>query len=103
MIAKSQTAAGRSSSAGQVHAGHTHSRAHCIKILRRLSDYLDDELSSGICKEIQKHLALCPNCEIFVDSLRQTVNLCRRSASPRLSPAQKARIRSQIFRAIGHS
>jgi anti-sigma factor RsiW len=103
MIAKSQTATGRRKTMPAGPAGHAHSRAHCIKVLRQLSDYLDNDLSTGICKEIRKHLALCPNCEIFVDSLRQTINLCRRAASPRLSPALKARIRSQILRAIGHS
>lgn len=103
MIAKSHATTTRRRTMPARPAGHTHSRAHCIKVLRRLSAYLDNDLTTGICKEIRKHLALCPNCEIFVDSLRQTINLCRHAAPPRLSPALKARIRGQILRAIGHS
>jgi hypothetical protein len=103
MIEKSHTTTSRRKTMPAGPARHAHSRAHCIKVLRRLSEFLDNDLSTGICKEIRKHLAACPNCEIFVDSLRQTINLCRHAAPPRLSPASKARIRSQILRAIGHS
>ncbi len=79
---------------------HGHSKAQCIKVLRRLSDYLDDELSVSICKEIRKHMGACPNCEVFVTSLRQTISLCRCADVPSLSPSAKARLRREILRAI---
>jgi len=82
------------------HSHHGHSKAQCIKVLRRLSDYLDDELSVSICKEIRKHMGACPNCEVFVTSLRQTISLCRCADVPSLSPAAKARLRREILRAI---
>lgn len=84
-----------------LHPHHGHSKAQCIKVLRRLSAYLDDELSVGICKEIRKHLGACPNCEVFISSLRQAVRLCRHTAPAPLSPAFKARLRIQILRAAG--
>ena len=83
-----------------VHSHHGHSKAQCIKVLRRLSDYLDDELSVSICKEIRKHMGACPNCEVFVTSLRQTISLCRCADVPSLSPSAKARLRREILRAI---
>lgn len=82
------------------HSHHGHSKAQCIKVLQRLSAYLDDELSVSICKEIRKHMGACPNCEVFVTSLRQTINLCRRADVPSLSPSAKARLRREILRAI---
>jgi len=82
------------------HSHHGHSKAHCIKVLQRLSAYLDDELSVSICKEIRKHMGACPNCEVFVTSLRQTISLCRCADVPSLSPAAKARLRREILRAI---
>ncbi len=82
------------------HSHHGHSKAQCIKVLRRLSAYLDDELSVSICKEIRKHMGACPNCEVFVTSLRQTLSLCRCAVVPSLSPAAKARLRREILRAI---
>lgn len=82
---------------------HGHSKAQCIKVLRRLSAYLDDECSVGICKEIRKHLGACPNCEVFIGSLREAMRLCRHIRPAPLSPAFKARLRVQILKAAGRA
>jgi len=74
-----------------------HGKAHCLRILRQLSAYIDDELSGDICEEIRRHLGACPNCETFVTSLRQTVSLCRQSPSPTLSAASRALMRQKIL------
>ncbi len=74
-----------------------HGKAHCLRILRQLSAYIDDEVSRNICHEIRRHLGACPNCEIFVASLRQTVSLCRHSPSPPLSAASRALMRKRIL------
>ena len=84
-----------------LHLHHGHSKALCVKVLRRLSAYLDDELTVSICKEIRKHLGACPNCEEFIASLRQAVRLCRHIDPAPLSPAFKARLRIQILKAAG--
>ena len=77
---------------------HTHGKSRCLRILRRLSAYIDDELSASICQEIRRHLGACPNCETFVMSLRQTVSLCRHSPAPTLSTADRALMRAQILK-----
>jgi len=84
-----------------LHPHHGHSKARCVKVLRRLSAYLDDELSVNICKEVRKHLGACPNCEEFVASLRQAVSLCGHVNPAPLSPAFKARLRTEILKAAG--
>lgn len=80
---------------------HGHSKSHCLKILRQLSAYLDDELPYGVCTEIREHLGTCPNCEVFVDSLRQTVDLCKHHEPQPLSSHDQASLRQQILRAAG--
>jgi anti-sigma factor RsiW len=85
------------------HGQARHSRANCLKVLRRLSAYLDDELPGDLCREIRKHMGACPNCEVFLASLRETIRLCRHVAPAPLSAAAKARLRSQILRAAGPS
>ena len=42
-----------------------------------LSDYLDLELPPEACHEIEAHIAGCPPCIEFAESLRKTVDLCR--------------------------
>ncbi len=80
------------------HQRHGHGRAHCLKILKQLSAYLDDELPREICEEIRRHLGACPNCEEFVKSLRQTITLCRHHPVQPLSPTAKVRLRRQILK-----
>jgi len=79
------------------HQGHR--KRNCVKVLERLSAYLDDELSGDICQEIRAHLGDCPNCEIFLDSLRQTVRLCQHRPSPPLSDKDRAALRREILKA----
>ena len=56
---------------------HEHSEK-CKEIFALLSDYLDLELPPEACGEIEAHLASCSPCVEFADSLRKTVELCRR-------------------------
>jgi hypothetical protein len=39
----------------------------------RLSDYLDDELTLGERRDVDAHLAGCPECRLVLDQLRQVV------------------------------
>ncbi len=76
---------------------HRHSKSHCLKILRRLSEFLDDELPGTLCREIRKHLGACPRCEVFLTSLRQTITLCRQSPTRPLSAAARTSLRRKIL------
>jgi RNA polymerase sigma-70 factor, ECF subfamily len=49
----------------------------CKQIFALLSEYLDRELPPGDCREMEKHLAGCPPCIEFVNSLKRTIGLCR--------------------------
>ncbi|HJT20306.1 MAG TPA: zf-HC2 domain-containing protein [Nitrospira sp.] len=84
---------------GKPVARHRHGAARCLGILRQLSAYIDDELPSQICKELRRHLGACPNCEVFVASLRHTVTLCRHCPTPSLTAADRAALRRDILRA----
>jgi len=49
----------------------------CKEVFALLSDYLNLELPPEACQEIESHLAGCPPCIEFMESLRKTVELCR--------------------------
>jgi len=87
----------RRASNGTMNHRHGQDRGRCLRILRKLSAYLDDELSDTICGEIRRHLGACPNCEDFVASLRQTVALCRHKPVPPLLAGDRARMREAIL------
>jgi hypothetical protein len=53
-----------------------HSNDDCKEIFAKLSAFLDMELPPDACHEIERHMAGCPPCVEFVESLRKTVQLC---------------------------
>lgn len=63
-----------------------HSPENCKEVFALLSDYLDLELPPENCDEIKRHLANCPPCVEFVESLRKTVGLCH-GYEPGVTPA----------------
>jgi len=48
----------------------------CKEIFALLSDYLNLDLPPDACRMIDSHLAGCPPCIEFVESLRKTIALC---------------------------
>ena len=50
----------------------------CKEIFSLLSQYLDLELPPDACQEIETHLSGCAPCIEFAESLRKTVDLCKR-------------------------
>lgn len=42
-----------------------------------LSDQLDRQGRSRLCRRIEEHLRECPKCRMYVDTLRKTVVLYR--------------------------
>lgn len=48
----------------------------CREIFAMLSEYLDLELPPEACRELEGHIAGCPPCIEFAESLRKTISLC---------------------------
>ncbi len=75
---------------------HKHS-GDCKEIFAMLSEYLDAELPAQTCEEIRAHLADCPPCIEFLESLRRSVKLCRQYEAAEtpgpISFGDKARLR----------
>ena len=67
-----------------------------MKCFQRISEYLDGELEDKICREIDEHLRQCPECRQYVDSLRKTIQLCKRAAMEEMPKDIHDRIRSKI-------
>jgi anti-sigma factor RsiW len=64
----------------------------CKDYVSELNDFIDGELDPELCREIEKHIGKCENCRIMVDTMRQTVELCREGARESLPPALEARL-----------
>ena len=69
----------------------------CKEVFSLLSEYLNLELPPDACKEIETHLAGCPPCIEFAESLRKTVELCRRYRPDELPEPLGKNARAQLF------
>jgi anti-sigma factor RsiW len=81
-------------------APHRRSTVQCRKLLRTISEYLDNDLPRPMCAEIRKHLGACPKCELVVRSLKRTINLCKKTDVARLTASDKTRLRKEILTAV---
>ena len=68
----------------------------CRALLMELSDYLDETAPEGLCAEIERHMAGCPDCRIVVDTLRRTISLYRQM--PKTEMPEDARER--LYKAL---
>ncbi len=64
----------------------------CRDYIGGLNDYLDGQLEPELCAEIEKHIGECENCRLMVDTLRQTVTLCREGKPEKLPEALETKL-----------
>lgn len=57
------------------HSVHSHDLERCRELVAQLNDYLDGELPADLCAELELHLADCPDCQVVLDTLGQTVHI----------------------------
>lgn len=60
----------------------------CRHLLAALGDYIDGTLEEQICRELERHMAECPNCRVVVDTMRKMIYLYQMEASEEGVPAE---------------
>jgi anti-sigma factor RsiW len=68
----------------------------CRSLLEQLSRYIDDELTPAQRRTLSAHLRRCPCCQSMADSLRHTVETCRKAGTARLPADVRVRARARI-------
>lgn len=68
---------------------HDHNRSDCLAMFAKLSDYIDNELDELTYKDIENHARECIPCKACLETLRQTIGLCR-SFEPDEKPVPEA-------------
>lgn len=74
----------------------TASSAACQQLLASIAHYLDGDLDTGACADVERHCASCASCAELLDSLRLTVGLCRQAASLALPDNVRRRARARV-------
>lgn len=68
----------------------------CREVFTLLSDYLNLELPPEACQDIEAHIAGCAPCIEFAESLRKTVDLCRRYEPAELPAPLGEQVKAQL-------
>ncbi len=68
----------------------------CIDVYRHICDNLDRELDSPECREIRRHIGTCPECQAYLDSMKQTVFLYKSIPTPGVPRSLHARLLKSI-------
>jgi hypothetical protein len=68
----------------------------CPQVQGSLSAYIDDALSWDEREAVDGHLAQCPACSAELDSLRRTVELCRRLGDVEVPVQLRAAIKAKV-------
>jgi len=71
----------------------------CRKLRELLSDYVDADLREAIQAELDRHLEMCPDCHMQVDSVRQVIRLYRESSQEAIPYDVRIRLLDVIRRA----
>jgi len=73
-----------------------HNDENCLAIFEKLSEYIDQELDTMACAEIQQHLDDCQCCHVCLETLKRTVALCREVKPDPVPEALSSRLRELI-------
>ncbi|MGO8788495.1 MAG: anti-sigma factor family protein [Terriglobia bacterium] len=71
----------------------------CKHIFAMLSDYLNAELPVKKCHELERHLKGCEPCIAYLESLKNTVEACRRYQVRKI-PAPSKKVREALLLAL---
>ncbi len=73
-----------------------HDHKNCLKLFERLSEYIDRELDDLTCQEIEAHIEACKPCQVCLETLRQTVNLCRNLERHQMPEAFSRKLKNAV-------
>jgi len=75
-----------------------HDHKACMQMFEKLSEYLDNELDTITCEDIETHASTCISCKVCLETLKRTIDLCKSSGS---RPVPKE-FSDRLMEAIAH-
>jgi RNA polymerase sigma-70 factor (ECF subfamily) len=69
----------------------------CKEMFAELSNYLDGELDTSLCEELEKHMLGCEPCNAFLLSLEKSIQQCRVAPAEPPDPRAAAKLRRELL------
>jgi anti-sigma factor (TIGR02949 family) len=74
-----------------------HVHQNCQELLGSLSLYIDGELPTELCRELEQHLAECDNCRVVLNTTKRTIDLVH---TPLEKPDLPEDVRERLFKRL---
>jgi anti-sigma factor RsiW len=73
-----------------------HDHDTCLALFARLSEFIDRELPPMESRRFERHLRACLHCQVCAETLRRTVDLCRRAGESPMSAELARRLQRMV-------
>ena len=73
----------------------------CNQFMDELSEYLDEDAGGRVRKELEAHVAQCPNCWVIVDTTKKTLKIYKGLEAEPLPDDLKSRLMEAIHAKMG--
>jgi anti-sigma factor RsiW len=73
-----------------------HDHRKCLELFDRLSEYIDREMDPDELREIEAHVTECLACFSCLQSLKQTIGLCKHTGRQPVPPVFSQRLQSLV-------
>jgi anti-sigma factor RsiW len=69
---------------------------HCLELFEKLSEYIDQELAPEAHRDIEAHVAECLACFACLQTLKQTIALCRQAGDQPVPAAFSRKLHAML-------
>ena len=66
-------------------------------VYKQICDFMGEDLDAPVCKEVAEHLESCPNCKVYLDTVKKTVTICQETEKKEAIPIE---IKSRLFKVL---
>ncbi len=70
---------------------------NCQEVVELVTDYLEQALLPEMKAQFEKHIAVCPGCDTYLDQVQQTITMLRKLAEQSIFPETKQEL-LEMFR-----
>lgn len=71
-------------------------KLECKEILGIISSYLDRDIDSSLCDQVDTHMKDCKPCEDLLNTLVKTVDMCKNFKIDELPKDEKTSLRKEL-------
>lgn len=67
------------------------------EVHKKICDFMGEDLNTPVCKEVAEHLESCPNCKVYLDTVKKTVTLCQEVEKDKNMPVD---VKNRLFKVL---